>query len=339
VAIKRATIPFFNHGYLIQFKHKTEAVGESNIFLYDLRGQLEHEVAIWPEGTAKLFLASVDVGAGKQLAYSYMQTKNDGSIAAFIALSDVDGKSPTMFSTETYIATQIALASDGSIWAIGGEYASDSGEQKRWNNYDMLRHYSPSGMLLEHFLPRWGPSVSYQTETPAGKAEAHNTDGAVVADNTPHNQGYSRAWQTKRQTYLRSTGTRTVLYDGLNDRICFHDSASRALSCQSITGDYVGEMTLTGFALSDRGDIFASMRAGGFYEDAHGFYQDPQGGLFVLSRLPNGLESEWKAVPGTIGRGLATGDFTDLLGTDGTSLVHRRREESGVVPMIFETAW
>ncbi|HEY4049856.1 MAG TPA: hypothetical protein VGM27_23590 [Acidobacteriaceae bacterium] len=45
---KRATIPFFSHGYLIQVKHFTIAAGGSNLYLYNSDGGLEHELAIWP---------------------------------------------------------------------------------------------------------------------------------------------------------------------------------------------------------------------------------------------------------------------------------------------------
>jgi hypothetical protein len=303
------TAPFFNHGYLIQFKHKTEAAGESNIFLYSASGELKHEVAIWPEGTATLFLASVDVGASKQMAYSYRQTNNDDSTARFIALSDLDGKNEKIVNTGTYLATQIALASDGSIWTIGAEYFSDSGGQRRWDNYDMLRHYSAKGALLEHFLPRWEPGVSYKAETPDG-AEAHNNEGAVVTDNTPPGEGYNNAWRPSRQTYLRSTGSSTVLYDGLNDRVCLHHPSSKTLSCQSITGDNVDEMGPNGFAISDNGEIFASMRA--FTPDKN---ERRSMGLFVLSRLASGAGFEWKAVPGPI--------VHAVLGEDGGFVVYR----------------
>ena len=35
------------------------------------------------------------------------------------------------------------------------------GAAEKWYNYDVLRHYNSVGTLVDHFLPRWGPSTAY----------------------------------------------------------------------------------------------------------------------------------------------------------------------------------
>jgi len=332
---KMASDPFFSHGYIIQFKHSSASAEESTIYLWNSSGQLEHEIAIWPAGTDKLSLTSVDVGVDSQLAFAGRATKTDGSLFAFIATSNLAGENPRYFTTGDYLPTQIARADDGSIWAIGAEHSED--EQiagvttKKWANYDTLRHYSSTGVLIEHFLSRWGSGVAYITKGAGnGAFKAYNSQGNAVA--SPYlnpDWGYQNAWAAS--SFLRSSGTQTVLYDGLREQLCKRDTVANTFSCETVTGTYADLFSLTGFAFLSNGDVLASMK--GDEPDL-----DDMCGLFFLAPQTSGSGSQWILVPGTKSDRFTVGDFLLLLGSDGDSLIYSRTEAKGdTTTVVYES--
>jgi hypothetical protein len=329
-----ATTPFFTHGYLIQFVRKSGTAQESNIHIADGSGKLVHEVTAWPGGAVKVFLTSVDVGGDSQLAFAGSATKADGGLFAFIATSNLEGDSPRYFSTGNYLPTQIARADDGSLWTIGSvlpeSHPAAAVAAKTFANYDTLHHYSSAGVLIEHFLSRWGAEVAYITDSggEAGLA-AHNLQGNIVT--TPYlspSWGYNDAWKTSRQIFLRSSGTETVLYDGLRKQLCIHDSIANAVSCKSVSGKYTNPMSLTGFALTGQGEVLASMRS-----------SDPDQyalrGLFLLSPQATRRDLQWLMVPVTNRNAVSQPAFLSVLGVDNNALVYSNTEIRGDVTTVL----
>jgi hypothetical protein len=330
----RATAPFFTHGYLIQFVRKSGSARESNIHIANGSGKLVHEVTAWPNGAVKVFLTSVDVGGDSQLAFAGSATKADGGVFAFIAISSIDGESPKYFSTGNYLPTQLARADDGSLWTIGSVLPEDHQAAvegaKTFPNYDALHHYSSAGVLIEHFLSRWGTGVAYITDSggEAGLA-AHNLQDDIVT--TPYlspSWGYNDAWKPSRQIFLRSSGTQTVLYDGLRKQLCIHDSIANAVSCKSVGGIYTNPMSLTGFALTGQGEVLASLRS-----------SDPDQyalrGLFLLSPKATRPELQWLRVPVTNSNALSQPAFLSVLGVDNNALVYSNTKTKGDVSTVL----
>jgi hypothetical protein len=331
---KGATAPFFTHGYLIQFVRNSVSVRESNVHLVSLSGKLVREFTAWPDGAVKVFLTSVDVGADSQLAFTGLATKADGSLFAFIATSNLDGDNPRYFSTGNYLPTQIARADDGSLWTIGSvlpeSHQAAGVDVKTFPNYDALHHYSSAGVLIEHFLSRWGVGVAYITDGGgAGGLSAHNLEGDTVA--SPHldpSWGYNDAWKTSRQVFLRSSGTQTVLYDGLHNQLCRRDSLANSLSCKPVSGVYANPMSLTGFALTSKGEILASMRSGDPNRRA-------RRGLFLLSPQATRSELQWLVVPASKSNTLSPPGFLAVLGVDNNSLVYSTRQIKGDIRTLL----
>jgi hypothetical protein len=333
---KGATTSFFSHKYLIQLKNHTDIHPAPNIYLYNLAGQLEHKLSIWPEGASRLFLSSVDVGANGKLAFAGHVKKDDGTEFNFIATADLDGDSPLYFSTGNYLAMQIAQADDGSLWAIGAEHAQVSGATKLWKNYDTLRHYRSTGKLIEHFFSRWGADVAYVKSTTGGTGSvtlvAYNSQGNPITTN-PIKRGYEDAWRQSRQVYLRTAGAQVVLLDGTYNIICERNSIANTSLCENMTGLYANTMRLTGVGLTQDGDVLAGMKA-----------SDPSinllRGLFLLAPPKtdnNGIQ--WAIVQGTESSSPTIGDFYDLLGIDGNSVVYRMREGRRRPKTVYESTW
>jgi len=316
-----ATEPSFSHGYLVQFQRRTSTAGQTNIYIWNSSGQLEHQVSVWPTGATKLFLSSVDVGANMRLGFAGIATRLDGSKFYFIATSQIDGSDPQYSDTGRYLATKISLADDGSIWAVGAErFEATDGDPKTWKNYDILRRYSSTGALLAHFLPRWSPDVAYVASTTDSMGHVtdvpHNAQGGTNVVNKNPNMllGYANAWKPGREIYLCSSGPKTFLYDALYSVLYIYDAQSDRFAQWSLFGAGPTGFTKTnGVAETLDGTVFASMYSP----------RDQQSGLFSLNLLSKDYTAQWKPVPGTIASMSSNGAVQMLLGADQNLLVYK----------------
>lgn len=336
---KDTTAPYFTHGYLVQFVHYTTLQGQSNIYIYDGSGLLKSTLTIWPKDSAKLFISSVDIGRDHRLAFAGKEIKQDGTTFSFIATSNSLGHSIQYFSTDNYVASQIAVADDGTIWAVGAELPQNmtTNLQKTWRNYDTIRHYTFQGGLLGHYLSRWGSQVAYLRsevdETGNLSSIAYSSNGTPLKlPNQNAIWGYRDAWKASRQVFLRTSGDLTVLYDGLHDRLCLYDDTKGAFSCEQIVGAYSEGAIITGFALLSGNHIIASMKG-----------DEPDGtwfrGLFVLIPQTSTQSHRWVVVSGTKSSSTVKSDFFELLGSNGRSLAYRRRQGRQASATVYESTW
>ncbi len=265
-----ATSPVFSHGYLIQFLHQPASQDQLNIFLYNATGQsADHALAVWPPKADALFISSVDVGAGDRLAVAGQAIMDDGSKIPFIATSDLYGKDARYFPTGTYLATRIALADDGSVWCVGAEHSEIRGTQRVWPNYSMLRHYSATGRLLDHLLPRWGADVAYIaagiSDGAATGAIPYDNDGKQVVSSdsslSDYVSGYVGAWRARGETFLTIGGDNIYLLDQLSGRLYLYNARTNVLSVRYTSEGSPHSMVPTGFAVTANGAIFTSFRS------------------------------------------------------------------------------
>jgi hypothetical protein len=284
----------------------------------------------------------VDISAAGKLLFSGQAAMETGRPLFFIGGGDLDGTKQRYFSTGDYRASQVVAADDGSIWAIGAERATistdDAGKRTtQWSNYDMLRHYTASGALQEHFLPRWEGNVAHwaRTEDAAGNATwaAQDRDGLPTTTTLDQaSSGVRDGWKTSRQVFLRSSGTVTVLYDAIQDRICKSDATANTFACKSVSDTATDMMSITGFALFPNGDILASMKSDGPNRNA-------LRGLYRLAPRTDGSGVKWSPVSGSLNNSVAPDNFLYLLGTDGNSLVYRRQGDKLNVTTLYESVW
>ncbi len=271
IRLQQSFTSLFSHGYLIQFRSQVSSAGTPDVYLTNSSGQLVHSVAIWPHGTSHLLLNSVDVGADGRLAVAGQETNTGGSVSFLIARSDLDGKDPMYFSTGNFCAAQIAVADDGSIWAVGAEAPESSqapnAATKRWENYDMLRHYSPTGTLLNSFIPRWGPMTAYVTQQGDASGRnvlhAYDNQGKLLAVYGPPFWGLQGDYDgpsVRTQTWLRALHNGAVLYDGRSGLLYWYSSSRHALTLVRVDTQYnnVGSW-ITGFAVTSDGRIIVTM--------------------------------------------------------------------------------
>jgi hypothetical protein len=335
---------FLSHDYLIRFRHQTSSLGESDIYLYGSSGSLEHEIAVSPTDAVRFFLASVDVGANKQLVFSGKMTGPGGNQSAFIAISDLDGKRQRYFSTYDYFATQISVAPDGSIWTIGAERPRSSNQLDSWKNYDVLRHYDSNGILLEHFMPRWGNTVDFVTRVEDGEGQwdlaAYDSKGnridTYTAPSWGPTMGYTMTNISEGQTYLRATATGVVLFDGLNRRILRYITG-QGLSTWSIKIPMQTQQTVTGFGVLSNSAIYGSLIESETYSNQIGAsFEGKTFGLFQMSfQEGDPTTAVWVRVPNASVAGhLEIGSVSRLLGCDQSELVYIVAQPRGVLPIV-----
>jgi hypothetical protein len=272
------------------------------VFLYNSSGGPAHQIGIWPNGAVTLWLASAAVGEGtNEIVVSGQGTASDKTRFNFVASSTLDGSIVHYFDTGRYIAMQACQSPDGSIWTIG-TIIPRKGDPSSSTDYDALRHYSATGVLLESFLSHREVGVDYR-----------------------------QSWQHSSQVYLRSTRGSVVLYDGIQNRVYRYDLSAKVLHGWSITGTF-GDMELTGFGVSQVGGIYASLIAPDDRKIA-------TRGLFQLVTTSIEPSAQWRPVPGTtvVPNPLAqsVGTFKMLLGFDGNDAVYRIQQQSPSPVMLF----
>jgi hypothetical protein len=327
----------FSHGYLVKFVHFSS--GEPNIFICDSAGQPQKKLLIMPPNTASVFLTSVDIGLNSRLAFAGKSTSADGSSSPFIGFSGLDGANPVFYDTKEYEATKIAAADDGSVWTVGAarpDISTVSGKTvMKWTNYDMLRHYSSTGVLMDHYLPRWGTLTAYAaiaTDSTGSKASGlYDSTGSVQSTTDEQVSGYVGAWNPRREVFLKSSGLHTILLDGVNHLIYIWDAKTHSLASFPIVGQTLP--IITGVVLLETGEVLASLRSS---ESISGSMR----GLFNLAQQSSGSSYEWQEIRGTLNKGHALRKFNSLLGRDDDSFVYSRtQDKSDKSTSYYESKW
>jgi hypothetical protein len=213
-------------------------------------------------------------------------TENQADVIAnFIASIGNDGRVSRVIRTTPFLPIYVCAAEDGTVWSYG--FDRDE-EGKRVESSLMLRQYSfDKGQLR------------------------------AMADKSTLN---SSGWSLDRGRYpgdisLRCTSREVGLYNGSSGEWVQFDIAADKLRVEKVDPlPQPKEMRITGFALTEAGDVFVSL---------HGSSSDPpRSGLFRLEFNGAGV-GLWVPVKNTVAAYLH-GPIERLLGTDGTDLIYTR---------------
>lgn len=142
--------PYWDHGYLIVHELET-AIGTdpNNVVLYDAQGEKAREARIWfPDATRVIINSAATTKEGNIIAAGHTE-KSRGTASGFIARTDLNGKVESVITTTPFFPTLVCAASDGTVWALGGE----PDKEKVGEDYFMLRNYSFTKGLIHWHLP------------------------------------------------------------------------------------------------------------------------------------------------------------------------------------------
>jgi len=257
------------------------------VLAYDQNGQVNREAIVWLNDAQAVSIGDAAVTKNGSLVLTASALNKEGVISDFIASVGNDGHLSRVVRTSPFLPVYICSCDDeNTAWIYGMERSEP---EKGYADSLRLRHYSFEKGEITAML---------------------NIAGGTTG------------WTLSRGRYegeinLRCNSKSVVLYNGATGDFYEYSIASNTLRTTKVAPlPAPSKVRLTGFALTESGDVFASMR----YKSK----QPPMGGLYKL-----GLDGKgggfWAPVPGTVGPYLKDGTIERLLGTNGTELVHTRK--------------
>ena len=145
-----AAMPRWDNKYLVSRAVETYQAGP-NVRLYDQSGEKVREAAIWFPGSRRVVMYSATVTADGRVIAAGSADKPDGTVAPFIAETDLAGKMTDVIQTKGFAPANICLAPDGTIWSFGGTGYNSHSEP---NPGDTLRHFELQKGEVGSYLPR-----------------------------------------------------------------------------------------------------------------------------------------------------------------------------------------
>lgn len=292
-AVLQAGFRNWSNGYLITIGAPPFMVPDKpGVILYDRNGAVARQATVWLDGATTVSLTDAAVSSSGTLVVAGGTSNKDGAIANFVAEIGSDDKIHRLVRTTPFVPTYVCALDDGTVWAYGFER---NASMTMVENAPRLRQYSFEKGSLQALL-----------DTTA----------------LPDAQNSRSTWRLPHGGYLgvinlRCNSKMVVLYNaGTGDLVEF-DLRKNALKLTKVTGLPADKtFHITGFALTDSGEIFAS------FHDASNV-KAIVSGLFRLRRDDSG-GAKWVAVPGTVGTYLKDSPIHKLWGADGDSLIFSR---------------
>lgn len=296
-AVLEPKFHYWSNGYLVTFDSPPVMVpNKSGVILYDRYGAVAREASVWLDGAKSVSLTDVAVSRSGNLVVGGGTTNNEGAIANFIAEIGSDGRVHQVVRTNPFVPVYVCALDDGTVWSYGFE--RDASIQTMENS-PKLRQYSFDKGLLQAMLVT-----------------------SLLSESEDLRQG----WLLSRGRYLGALNLRcnskmVVLYNGSTGDLIQYDLQKSKMTVSKVAA-LPAERTfhITGFALTDSGEIFAS-----FHDAANP--KAVVSGLFHLDHDSASGGYKWGAVPGTVGVYLKDSPIQKLWGADGDKLVFSRSKD------------
>lgn len=284
---------YWDNGYLIAWAwgdHYASPI-RPVIALYDKYGRMAREAVVWFDGADVVTVGGVAVSRSGQLVAVGGIGNPKGVVATYIAEIGQDNRVQRVIRTSPFSPYYVCAMEDGTVWS----YGIDRDEHlNAIQNSLRLRQYSFEKGQLRALL-----------------------------DSSALDQG----WEMVRGRYFGETSLRcnsktVVLYNGGSGELVELDPPTSTLKVTKVAPlPSPPEFLVTGFALTESGDIFAS------FLDRRQFPKKPVvSGLFRLSR-DNAGGGKWVPVDGTVGSVLHDLPILRLVGADGDDLVYTRLKD------------
>jgi len=259
---------------------------EPSVVLYDRDGHVAREGIVWFKDAYSVSVVDAAVNKAGNLVVAGGSENQAGAIANFIGSIGSDGRLNQVIRTTPFMPIYVCAAEDGTVWS----YGIDRDEEGRGIEKSLrLRQYSFDKGQLRAMLDVSTLNASGWTLT----------EGRYLGEIS-----------------LRCNSQRIGLYNGRSSEWVEFDFASDKLKVAKVESlPSPKEMRITGFALSEAGDVFVSL---------HDRSSVPaRSGLFRLEFDSAGLGS-WVPIKNTVGPYLHGGPIERLLGADGPNLVYTR---------------
>lgn len=288
---------YWNNGYLITIDAPPFMVPDKpGVILYDRNGAVARQAIVWLDGARKLSLTDAAVSRSGNLVVGGGTTNNEGTIANFIAEIGNNDRIARVVRTTPFVPTYVCTLEDGTVWAYGFD---------RDASLDMIEK---SPRLRQYSFDK-------------GRLQA-----VLVTSALPDGEALRETWRPAQGKYLGALNLRcnskmVVLYNGSTGDLVEYDLAKQEMTVSKVAALPTGQrFHITGFALTDSGEIFAS-----FHDGTN--LNAPVSGLFHLEPDNASGGYKWVAVPGTVGGYLKDSPIQKLWGADGDKLVFSRLKD------------
>jgi hypothetical protein len=279
----------WDKGYLVSWgsigSHEASPA-EPAVVLYDRDGHVAREAIVWFKEASRVTVLDAAVNRAGNLVVAGGTTSQAGVIAHFIASVGSDGHLSQVIRTTPFLPIYVCAAEDGTVWSFG----IDRDEEGRGIEKSLrLRQYSFDKGQLRAMLD----------------VSTLNAGGWTLTEG-----------RYPGEINLRCNSQKVGLYNGRSGEWVEFDFAADKLKAAKVEPlPSPKTMRITGFAMTDAGDVFVSLH------DTSS--ATPHSGLFRLEFDSTGLGS-WVPIKNTVGPYLHGGPIERLLGADGPDLVYTR---------------
>jgi hypothetical protein len=252
-------------------------------------GKLAREGTVWFDDAKSVSLSSAAVSKSGTLVVSGGTTNQQGVIANFIAELGPDNHVARVIRTSPFLPTYVCALDDGTVWSLG---------------VDRDEHLSAmdGSFRLREFVFGKGQQKAM-------------LDTSKMDSNWSLLQG-----RYPGEVNLRCNSKKVVVYHAAAGDLVEFDLKSKSFHLTKVSGieSAPTQSLVTGFALTESGDLFASVL---------NMSQQPfTSGLFKL-RLDEPGRATWVPVAGSSGQYLHGSSIQRLLGNEGDDLVYTRAKD------------
>lgn len=280
----------WRNGYLITHAWNRTLQMSPNrpgVILYDRDGRVAREPVVWIEGAREVSVNDVSVSKVGTVVVSGVTVSQQGGLANFIAEVGSDDRVDKVIRTAQFLPAYVCALEDGTVWAYG---VDRDDRLKSIDSSLRLRHYSFEKGLLHAML-----------------------DGS----------GLNTEWPLLRGRYpgeisLSCNSKTVVLYNGRTGEMIEVDVKTDALKITNVPPLPESAFNVTGFTLTDSGEILASF--------LDGSTRPALSGLFKLNRDNSG-SAKWNPVEGMMGPYLQGSRIERLMGSDGDDIVYTSQKD------------
>ena len=286
--------PTWAYGYLAQLSEEGFPL---DLAVYDRSGKQVSQAHISIPGATRMWLvAAAPTSGGGAIVSGHAAI--DPEITYFLAETSTSGGVVSTLRTETFLATRMCKASDGTVWTLGRDSEKESEHE---GDYALVRQYSFEKGLLHSYLSR--SLVDF------------------------HHQGAMGGGEGPNGTFLVCGKDRISLYLNETNEYFEIDPARESVERWEMAMAPLAGARVTGLAVTDKGRVYASLFE--VQEES----ETKTHGLFELRAEPSASVGRWIVVNGTLNsqpqaEDAPKGSFFRLWGADNEDLVIRRLGEA-----------
>jgi hypothetical protein len=275
-------VPKWSHGALLTVQNDDT----TNPLIWVFEGRDHRAFPFVIPGARSMLIYDWDRGRDGTIGISGSTADSEGRAATFLAWISADGSNSQVIRTSPYRPAMVAVAPDGTLWTVGGEFATKPTGGMGPTlvpNVGVIRHFDRTGQTLESFVPQ------VTVKNPLSLLRSRNTFRASED---------RIAWYSAEGRFVEISLAGRLLTD---------------ISVQLPTDRAMNDST--GFALTNDGEVFLSSQ----YSDGNGggVVTRPVG-VYILDRSTQA----WKPVLQEQGSGIAAQSRLGYIcGVDGRNLV------------------